>query len=102
MKKAVFKEVIPMNSFLCLCVVMIHLTSAPLGALEVGSFLHMLIFAVNKLLCFSVPAFIFLSGLKLYASYHDKQIDLKRFYIGRVKKIIVPYIISVIIYFLYF
>jgi len=102
MGKKIYKEVVSMNSLLCLFVVMIHLTSAPVVALTKGSFVHMVIFAVNKLLCFCVPAFIFLSGFKLYSGYGDKKIDLKRFFIGRVKKIILPYLVSVLVYFIYF
>ncbi len=102
MKKEVSKGISLMNVFLCFCVVMIHLTSSPLGALERGGFSHIFIFVINKLLCFSVPAFIFLSGFKLYSKYSDEKINLKEFFSKRVKKIIVPYIISVFVYFIYF
>lgn len=97
-----FKEITLMNSILCLCVVMIHLTSAPLESLTVGTFWHSAIFVINKILCFSVPAFIFLSGLKLYNKYSNAKIELKRFYLGRFKKIVIPYIICVLIYFRFF
>ena len=84
MKKDIFKGVSLMNVFLCFCVVMIHLTSSPLGVLEINSLAHIFIFIVNKILCFSVPAFIFLSGFKLYSKYGDEKIDISEFFKKRV------------------
>lgn len=97
-----FKEITIMNAFLCLCVIMIHITSAPITEFVCGTFWHTVIFIVNKLLCFSVPAFIFLSGFKLQNKYKDTKVNIKKFYLGRLKSIVIPYIISVIVYFLYF
>ena len=101
-KNNVYNNITLINVFLCFCVVMIHLTASPVTELRKDSIWYALIFAVNKLLQFSVPAFIFLSGFKLYNAYGDKKIDLKKFFSGRLKKIIVPYIISVMIYFVYY
>ena len=50
----------------------------------------------------SVPSFIFLSGFKLYAKFGDGKVDVWKFYKGRLTKIIVPYLVSVAVYFLYF
>jgi len=97
-----FSEITLMNAFLCFAVVIIHLTSSPLSALTGGSVPHLLVFFVNKVLCFSVPSFIFLSGFKLYAKFGDGKVDVWKFYKGRLTKIIVPYLISVAVYFLYF
>jgi len=91
-----------MNAFLCLCVVSIHLTSTPLTELRMDSFWYAVIFGINKLLHFSVPAFIFLSGFKLYSKYGGSRIDLKSFFKGRFFKIVVPYLVCVFIYFIYF
>ena len=91
-----------MNAFLCLCVCMIHITSAPLAEAVVGSAFYAVVFLVNKVLCFSVPGFIFLSGFKLFGKYFNKQIDTKSFFATRIKKIVVPYAVSVLIYFVYF
>ncbi len=102
MKQDASKGITIMNMLLCFCVIMIHVTSMPLAALLPGSFWHIVIYAVNKLLCFSVPSFIFLSGFKLYSKYGDKPIDVKAFFNKRFKKIIVPYLVCVLVYFLYF
>lgn len=101
MKKQ-YREITIMNAFLCLAVVMIHLTSAPLGQLIPKSVPHIIIFIINKVLCFCVPAFLFLSGFKLYNKHKNEKIKLKKFYGERLKKIVVPYVVAVIIYFVYF
>ncbi|MBE6708364.1 MAG: acyltransferase [Ruminococcaceae bacterium] len=102
MKKPILKEITLMNALLCFSVIMIHITSAPLGALERGSAFYALVFFVNKILCFSVPGFLFLSGFKLYNKYEDTKIDLKKFFLGRVLKIVIPYIFAVMVYFVFF
>lgn len=96
------KGITHMTAFLCLCVVMIHLTSFPVGELVPGSVSHLFVFALNKALGFAVPAFIFLSGLKLYSRYGGEKMDIYRFYKRRFMKIVVPYVICVMIYFAYF
>ncbi len=90
------------NAFLCLCVCMIHITSAPLAEATAGSAFYVVVFLINKVLCFSVPGFIFLSGFKLFGKYCNKHIHWKSFFVTRIKKIVVPYVVSVLIYFVYF
>ena len=74
------KEINLMNVILCFSVVMIHLTSSPLAVLRKDSILYLIIFIINKGLCFCVPAFIFLSGFKLYSKYKEEKIDVKKFF----------------------
>ena len=96
------KQVNLMNVLLCSSVIMIHLTSSPLAVLNKESFWYLIIFILNKSLCFCVPAFLFLSGFKLFNKYKDENIDIKRYATGRIKKILIPYAISLGIYFVYF
>ena len=98
----ILPQITVMNAFLCLFVIMIHLTFAPLSDLIVKSAPHILIFAVNKSLCFCVPAFIFLSGFKLFESYKKRPLAIKPFFNRRFKKIVIPYFIAVLIYIVYF
>lgn len=93
------KEITLISSLLCLAVIMIHITAAPVGALEWGGVPHILIYAVNRGLSFAVPGFIFLSGFKLYAKYGQKEMSLGEFTRGRLLKIVVPYLVSVAVYF---
>ena len=91
-----------MNALLCLFVVMIHLTFAPLSELIQKSFPHIAIFVLNKTLGFCVPTFIFLSGFKLFKSYEKRPLNTKSFLKRRFNKIAVPYFIAVLIYMIYF
>ncbi|MBQ6788761.1 MAG: acyltransferase [Clostridia bacterium] len=74
----------------------------PLSQLAPDSLAYVLIFAANNVLCFSVPAFIFLSGFKLYSGYGGRKINLGKFYLRRVTKIVIPYVIAVLVFFVYF
>ena len=91
-----------MNVLMCFSVVTIHLTSNPVTLLRHDSFWYLIMFIMNKFFTFAVPAFIFLSGFKLYNKYNDNKIDLKHFYIGRLKKIVIPYLIAFVGYFLFY
>lgn len=102
MKRELSKGITLMNMLLCFCVVAIHLTSIPLSQLAPDSFAYILVFAANKVLCFSVPAFIFLSGFKLYSGYGNRKMNLGKFYLRRVTKIVIPYVIAVLVFFVYF
>ena len=96
------QEIKLMNVILCFSVVLIHLTAGPLGGLRKDSIWFFLIFLINKGLCFCVPAFLFLSGFKLYRRYQGETMDKKTFWYGRMKKIVIPYVISFLIYCLYY
>ena len=91
-----------MNALLCLGVILIHLNNTPLSQLPPGHGGYVVAFAANKLLCFAVPAFLFLSGFKLFARYGSEKMSVWRFYIGRFRKILLPYFVAVVVYFVYF
>lgn len=96
------KEINFMNVFLCFSVVLIHLTASPVTSLRHDSIWYLLFFVINKLLTFAVPGFIFLSGFKLHNKYKDNPIDIRTFYSGRFKKILIPYIVAFLIYFVFY
>lgn len=98
----ILPQITIMNAVLCLFVVMIHLTFAPIAELNVNSLPHIMMFSINKWLCFCVPAFIFLSGFKLFESYKSRPFYAKPFLVRRLKKIVLPYMIAVLIYMIYF
>lgn len=100
--KKALPQITVMNAVLCLFVVMIHLTFTPLTEFTAKSFPHIAIFAVNKFLGFCVPSFIFLSGFKLFESYKKRPLSAVPFYKRRFRKIVIPYIIAVLIYTIYF
>lgn len=96
------KEVSILNVILCFSVVMIHLTSRIVLMMQDANFVETIIFSINSLLGFAVPAFIFLSGYKFYLRYSNEDINLKTFYFRRIKKILMPYIFAFTVYFAYY
>ena len=101
-KEMKLRKVSLMNIFMCLSVVLIHITSYPAEQFEKDSIWFLVFFTINRMLRFAVPCLVFLSGYKLYNRYKDEKVDIKRFYLGRVKKVVVPYIICYVIFFAYF
>ena len=88
------KELNILNTIFCFSVILIHITSRPLAIMNKESFAYLFIFIINKMLCFVVPGFIFLSGFKLYNKYKDEKLDILKFYKSRLKKIIFLKIIA--------
>ena len=91
-----------MNMLLCISVLVIHMSATPATTLIYGSIWHMLVYSANRALSFAVPGFIFLCGFKLFYGYAEKEIDLLRFFLGRAKKVVLPYIIAVLVFFAYY
>ena len=85
-KETKLKEINFMNVILCFSVVMIHLTASPLATLRKDSIWYLIIFIINKALSFCVPAFIFLSGFKLYNKYKEEKINIKKYLIRKNQK----------------
>ena len=96
------KSISLMNIFMCFCVVAIHITSYPVMNFDQNSLWFKMVFIINRMIRFAVPCFVFLSGYKLQNRYDNEKVNVINFYIKRIKKIIIPYIICYIAYFLYF
>jgi len=99
-KKKYF-EISVLNAFMCILVVFIHVSTAPLGALESESWQYVLIMIPRRGFAFVVQGFIFLSGMKLFLS-RTKQFSYGKYLIKRFLHVFLPYIIWVIVYYLYF
>ena len=100
-KTAKKPELAVFNVVLCLLVIFIHVSSTTVTALQKDSWQYAAVFFPWRLSSFVVPGFVFLSGLKLFLN-HTSKIDLKRFYLGRFLRVVVPYLIWNLVYYLYF
>lgn len=98
-KKQKLEELFLMTSFLCCFVVLIHTSSEGVTNLEIGTWVHKEFFMFNKALSFVVPAFVFLSGLKLTYSYKGKDFLFLQFIKKRFTKILIPYTFWYIAYY---
>jgi surface polysaccharide O-acyltransferase-like enzyme len=84
---------------MCAAVIFIHVTSEAVSKYDKTTILYLIVFAANKLCTFVVPGFIFVSALKYFSSGERKYIPFLK---GRLKKVYIPYLIWVTIYYLYF
>lgn len=105
MKKNKIFEIELARGFSVLCVILIHSTSNALSDIPTNSAAYPIYFILNRLACFSVPAFIFFSGLVLFYRYAEtwSNTHYVQFYLKRIKYVIIPYIIwSIWYYFFYY
>lgn len=94
-------DIAVMNVFLCLLVIFIHVSSAPVTTYDKSSLQYAVVFLLWRYASCAVQGFIFLGGLRFFLTKKDG-IDYKAFYKERFVKIIIPYILWNIIYYLLF
>lgn len=95
------EELSLLNVLFCLLVVLIHVLSQTVISLERSSWQYALVLIVQRLSFVSVPGFFFLSGLKLTLPRSRPQ-PLARYYLGRVKTLLLPYLLAAAAYYLCF
>lgn len=96
-------EMFVFEFFLCMFVILIHLLSEGVDAFPKWSFLSVLFSSLTRITTFAVPGFIFTSAVKLFYKYGDvKRFPYFRFLFGRIKNIILPYILAVVVYYAVF
>lgn len=92
-----------LNTLFCLLVIFIHIMSAPITEIDTASPMYRAVFVPWRLAAFVVQGFIFLSGMKLFLNYTPgRYVNYGRYYVSRLKKIVLPYILCVILYYIYF
>lgn len=92
-------EIAFINVILCMMVIFIHTASELITKQEIGSAGYIAAFIPWRISSFAVHGFIFLSGLKLNLKNEIKYVS---FYLKRVTTVIIPYIIWVAAYYIYF
>lgn len=95
-------EIDYLNIFFCICVVGIHLLAPAITQVNKDTWQYIIIFIPWRLASFVVPGFILISAIKTFSKYKKNSIYFKKFLKNRVEKILIPYIIFVVIYYLYF
>lgn len=94
-------ELSRLNILFCLMVIWIHVASHAVSNLDPAGWQFALVFIPQRLAFVSVPAFFFLSGLKL-TLFSARHSNLKKYWLGRIRTILLPYILAVAVYYLYF
>lgn len=94
------REINFVNVGLCLLVMLIHILSKAVGALNRESIQYLMVFVPWRLASFVVQGFIFLSALKYFMKYEaGGEFEYGKFLISRVKTILIPYILWNVIYY---
>lgn len=95
------EELSLLNVLFCLLVVFIHVLSQAVSSLDRLSWQYALVLIPQRLAFVSVPGFFFLSGLKLTLP-REHPVPLGRYYLGRAKALLLPYLLAAAIYYLFF
>lgn len=94
---------------LMLLVIFIHCSSEAVEGYSTDSLHFMITQSAHRLSSFAVQGFIFLSGLKLFlprssetsGASESRSINYGRFYLSRIKRVVLPYIAAFSLYYLY-
>ncbi len=91
-----------MNVILCLLVIFIHASSTAVTVADKTSWEYALLLPAWRLAACAVPGFIFLSALKFALGAEKEGFSYKKYVLGRIKRVWLPYAIAVLVYFAYF
>lgn len=105
MQKTKSSEISLLTSISCILVIFIHISSQAVNGLNKDFLELIMIYILWRLSHFVVQCFIMLSAIKIYMKYKDVKFDFKTyidFIKSRIFNIFIPYIIWVMIYYIYF
>ena len=89
-----------LNVLMCLLVIFVHVISWTIGDMDKSSIAYVFTLIPWRLAQFVVQGFVFLSAVKLFAS--GKEQNYETFLAGRYKRVVIPYVLWVILYYVYF
>ncbi len=101
MSKKRKNEISYLNILFCIIVIFIHACSEPMQQYQLNSMPYHATVSLYRLASFVVQGFIFLSGVKLFLNLKDPY-DYVGTILKQFKRIVLPYILWVCIYFCYF
>lgn len=94
------QDILFLNILFCMLVILFHISSEVVTQMGRGQTLYWVMLLVSRLSSFVVRGFIMLSGVKLFLKVGN--IHYGKFYLSRLTKVVIPYIIWVVIYYIYF
>lgn len=95
-------ELSNLNVLLCMMVIYIHAASQTLSSLDRLSWQYAFVLLVQRTACIAVPAFIFLSGLRLTLPSPGRKRSLPQYYLDRSRRLLVPYLLAATVHYLTF
>lgn len=94
-------DIVFLNILFCMLVMFIHVASEIVTKMPKDTYFFRTVFSAHRLSSFVVQGFILLSGVKLFL-HKRNGINYFKYYFSRFFRIVIPYIIWVIIYYIYF
>ncbi|MBN2559006.1 MAG: acyltransferase [Clostridia bacterium] len=94
-------EISVFNVILCMLVVFIHVSSTPVSSYNPASLQYAFVLIPWRLAAFVVQGFVFLGGLRLFLG-NKERIDYGVYYLSKLKRVVIPYLLWVLIYYAYF
>lgn len=94
-------EISYLNILFCLIVIFIHACSEPMAQYQLNSMPYYATVVLYRLSSFVVQGFIFLSGVKLFLNLKEPY-DFVGAWLKQFKRIVLPYVLWVCVYFCYF
>lgn len=94
-----------MNALACLAVILIHVLSLGITNLTPGTWQSTAVYLPWRLAAFVVPMFLYTGAVKMSMQFSDAPLtvrDYLRYCLRRVRKIYLPYVLWVVIYYLAF
>lgn len=91
-----------MRFIACFAVMIVHITATGVTDYVRGSTPYVLSLILNRSLKFTTPVFVFLSGVTGFYGYRNKEIEYVPFIIKRLKKVVIPYAVWCVVYYLVF
>jgi len=94
-------EISLMSVIACAMVVFIHCSSEPVTLLERPSAAYAFVFVPWRFSGMAVYAFVFLAGLRYFISGESER-SAGKYYLSRLKRVILPYVFWAVLYYVYF
>lgn len=102
MQKDKLAELDYMRFIACIAVMIVHITAIGVTDYVRGSLPNILMLILNRSLKFTTPIFVFLSGVTGFYGYRNKKIKYVPFIIKRLKKVLIPYVVWCVVYYIAF
>lgn len=99
------KELNYMNAVACLCVILIHVLSIGISQADRSSWQAAAIYLPWRLAAYVVPMFLYTGAVKMACQVQKKTVTVQswfRYCCQRIRKIYLPYVLWVVIYYLVF
>ena len=89
-----------MRIMACLMVILIHISATPVVSLTPNSLAQAFFVGINQIAKPAVPIFIFISGFLLHNIYRGKPLSFFAYWLKRLPKLIIPYVLWSLGYYL--